>query len=399
MGMATVDVQFTAEELARYHRQMILPGIGREGQEALKRARVLIIGMGGLGSPVSLYLAAAGVGTLGLCDMDHVDLSNLHRQVLHDTASRGVRKIESAVDRLRALNPHTHFHLHGEGIQVGNAAELLAHYDLVVDGSDNFPTRYLVNDACALAGKPLVYGSIFQFEGQVSFFHAAEGTPCYRCLFPTMPAPGEVPNCAEAGVFGALAGIIGSLQALEALKYLTGVGENLRGRLLVVDGLTMGFRTLTLKRDPECPLCGSAPSITTLDEANYVFQCEPELAPTMHADIPLEISVEDAAALMGGQEGPFALPNGERPLVLDVREADEVAICAIEGHRHIPLKQLPERWESLPADRLIIVHCHHGMRSLRATHFLRDKGLALVTNMAGGIDAWAEEVDPGMQRY
>lgn len=395
--MSTISL--SPEELARYHRQMILPGISRSGQEALKNARVLVIGMGGLGSPVSLYLAAAGVGTLGLCDMDHVDLSNLHRQILHDTPARGQRKIDSALDRLKALNPHTHFHLHPEGIQVANAAELLAHYDLVVDGSDNFPTRYLVNDACTLARKPLVYGSIFQFEGQVSFFHPAEGTPCYRCLFPTMPAPGEVPNCAEAGVFGALAGLIGSLQALEALKYLTGVGENLRGKLLAVDSLSMSFRTLSLKKDPLCPLCGTTPTLQTLSEENYIFHCE--TPPTsMPTDIPLEISVEDAALLVAGQPTDAILPpNGKKALILDVREPDELAICAIDGHLHIPLKQLPDRWQSLPTDRLIIAHCHHGMRSLRATHFLRDKGLPLVTNMAGGIHSWAEEIDPSMQQY
>lgn len=375
------------EELARYSRQIILPGFGREAQERLRESRVLVVGLGGLGSPASLYLAAAGVGTLGLADFDRVEAHNLHRQVIHSESSLGQTKLESATRRLRELNRHVHLRQHPEGIRVENALSLFADYDVIVDGSDNFPTRYLVNDAAVLAGKPLVYGSIFQFEGQVSVFDPARGAPCYRCLFPEMPAPGEVPNCAEAGVLGALCGVIGSWQALEAIKLLTGLGEPLRGRLLSLDALAFRPRVLQIQRDIDCPVCGAAPHIRELDGSRYAWSCEPMMpAPE---DVPLEITVQEAAERLRG---------AEPPLLLDVREGFERDIATIAGSTFIPMKEVPARLGELPADRPIIVHCHGGRRSMSVTRFLRDKGYQ-AQNLGGGIDAWSEEIDPSIPRY
>jgi len=300
------------KERIRYHRQMILPEIGEQGQLKLKQSRVLLIGMGGLGSPAALYLAAAGVGTLGICDMDTVELHNLHRQILHNTTSVGLPKIESAIARLTAINPHCNFIQHPDGIRVDNARQIISEYDLIVDGSDNFPTRYLVSDAACLAHKPYVYGSIFRFEGQVSVFHPAHSGPSYRCLFPEMPPPGSVPNCAEAGVIGALCGIIGSLQALEAIKLITGAGTPLIGKLLCVDTLTLQFRTLNIKRDPNSPLLGNSPTITDLRPENYAWNCSHENNTT--EDTHMEINVVDAEVL---------LKSETPPLLLDVRELDE----------------------------------------------------------------------------
>ncbi len=377
------------EELARYSRHIILPQIGKEGQERLKRTSVLVIGMGGLGSPVSLYLAAAGIGKLGLVDDDRVEAHNLQRQVLHDSTGIDSPKTVSAVRKLTALNPNTELVEHRVAIDAGNAKELMKDYDVVVDGSDNFPTRYLVNDACVLMGKPLVYGSIFQFEGQVSFFHPAKGGPCYRCLFPELPPPGSVPNCEEAGVFGALCGVVGSFQAMETIKYLTGAGESLSGRLMVIDALTANVRSLRLKRDPACPVCGESPRIKTLDANAYAWSCEPEMLNLM-SDCPLEISVKQAAEW---------LRQEPRPVLLDVREPHEVAICQINGSIHIPLGELGQRYENLPRDATIIIYCHHGGRSLRAAKFLREKGFENATNMKGSIDAWSKEIDPSIPRY
>jgi adenylyltransferase/sulfurtransferase len=386
----------TPDELARYSRHIILPAIGTTGQQKLRDARVLIVGMGGLGSPASLYLAAAGIGTLGLAEFDTVEAHNLQRQILHDDDRVGTPKLESAMARLTAINPGVQLVPHSAGVTVENAAALFAEYDLIVDGTDNFPTRYLNNDAAFLARKPLVYGSVFQFEGQVSLFHPAAGGPCYRCLFPRMPEPGTVPNCEEAGVFGALCGVIGSYQAMEAIKFLAGVGESLMGRLLVIDSLAMTHRTLRLKRDPNCPLCGETPSITGLSAENYEWSCAPtelpdNAAPMSDSEIPTEISIEEAHARLTG--------TGERPFLLDVREPFEAEICSIEGAHLIPMQEVPERLEEVPKDREILVHCHHGGRSLRVTQFLRAHGYDQAQNIKGGIHEWATKFDPSMGTY
>lgn len=383
------------EELARYSRHIILPEIGREGQERLRAAKVLIIGMGGLGSPAGLYLAAAGVGTLGLADFDTVEAHNLQRQILHDNDRVGTPKLESAMARLRALNPGVELIPHDQGVTVENAATLFARYDVIVDGTDNFPTRYLNNDAAFFAKRPLIYGSIFRFEGQVSVFAPHLGGPCYRCLFPEMPEPGSVPNCEQAGVLGALPGIVGSYQAMETIKWITGAGESLVGRLLVMDCLAMTHRTLRLKRDPDCPLCGDRSTIHELRTDSYEWSCatgaEPNATCDMDGDYPTEISVEEAHRRLSA--------NGERPLLLDVREDYEREIAAIPGHHAIPMQEVPGRLSELPRDREIIVHCHHGGRSLQVTGFLRERGYTMAQNMKGGIDEWAVKIDPSLQRY
>jgi adenylyltransferase/sulfurtransferase len=388
----------TAEELARYSRQLILPGMGAAGQAKLREARVLLIGLGGLGSPAALYLAAAGVGTLGLAEPDRVELNNLHRQILHDTPSVGASKLASASARLAALNPQVNLREYAEGLTAANAPGLFGEYDVVVDGADNFPTRYLASDAAAKAGKPLVHGSIFQYEGQVTVLDPARGGPCYRCLFPEMPAAGTVPNCAEAGVFGALCGVIGSVMAMEALKLILGEGEPLRGRLLVFDARTATPRTVRVKRDPRCPCCGAKPDarIAALDPALYSHTCEttpPSPAMSNQPDPqnpPMEIDVPTAHAWLEA-----AAP----PLLLDVREPFEVEICRIAGSVTIPMGELAERVAELPRDRVIVVHCHHGGRSLQAVKFLRAKGWPRSTSMLGGIAGWAEEFDPEMEQY
>ncbi len=377
-------------ELSRYSRHILLDEIGVEGQRRLAAARVLVIGAGGLGSPAALYLAAAGVGTLGLADFDAVEEHNLQRQILHDTPAVGSPKLESATRRLSALNPRVRLRRHDDGVTPANAVGLFADYDLIVDGADNFPTRYLANDAAFLARRPLVHGSIFKFEGQVSVFDPARGGPCYRCLFPEPPPPGSVPNCGEAGVLGALCGVIGSLQALEAVKCLLDLGQSLRGRLLVFDALTQQFRTLNLARDPRCPLCGDAPSIRDIDAARYDRACEP--APERAAgEVPLEIPVEQAHELLE--------TRGDRVMLLDVREPYELEICRIEGSQHIPMRQLPARIDDLPRERHLLVLCHTGVRSRYVTEHLRAHGFPAVSNVQGGIAAWAERVDPSLRRY
>lgn len=383
-------------ELGRYSRHILLEEVGVAGQRRLGAARVLVVGAGGLGSPAALYLAAAGVGTLGLADFDRVEEHNLQRQVLHDTPAVGTPKIESAARRLAALNPYVRLRLHDTGVTAANAVALFADYDLIVDGSDNFPTRYLNNDAAFFAGRPLVYGSIFKFEGQVSVFDPAHGGPCYRCLFPE-PPPGGVPNCGEAGVFGALCGVIGSLQAMEAIKRLAGIGEPLLGRLLVYDALTQQFRTLNLKRDPQCPLCGPSPRIRAIDPTAYDFSCAaPETGSNgggaaTQAAIPLEISVEETRDLLEARP--------PRALLLDVREPFELQICRVEGGTHMPVRQIPERLGELPRDRRLLVLCHTGARSRRVTQYLRAQGFGAVSNVRGGISAWAERIEPAMPRY
>ena len=392
-------------ELARYSRHILLEPIGVDGQRKLAAARVLVVGAGGLGSPAALYLAAAGVGTLGIADFDRVETHNLQRQLLHDDRGVGDAKVDSAARRLRATNPLVNVVTHGEGVTAANATALFADYDVIVDGTDNFATRYLNNDAAALARKPLVYGSVFKFEGQVTVFDPARGGPCYRCLFPEPPPPGSVPGCGEAGVLGALCGVIGSLQALEAIKLITGIGELLRGRLLSYDALSQRFQTLQLRADVNCPLCGSQATICTIDPLRYQPAspgCSPrspvaELGagattiPMSDPEIPLEISVTEAKRLRDA--GP------ERIVIIDVREPHELAICRVAGAEHIPMREIPERARALPREKHLLILCHSGGRSQRVTEFLRARGFKAVSNIAGGINAWALELDPTMRRY
>lgn len=371
----------------RYIRQTILPGVGQSGQDRLHKARVLVVGLGGLGSPASLYLAAAGVGTLGLADNDTVDRSNLHRQILHEDRSIGRPKVDSARERLLLLNPDLRVEVIPEGVTPENAVTLFGNYDLIVDGTDNFPTRYLINDAACLAGKPVVYGSIHQFEGQVSLFHPSKGGPCYRCLFPELPEPGSVPNCAEAGVFGALCGIVGSWQASEALKWIIGIGEPLIGRIKVLDTLSGRDRLVTLKKDPACPLCSPTATIRSIQADAYSFSCE---TPALAEALPLEISTAEAEEL---------LRSATPPMLLDVRELHERQICSIGDGLHIPTGQIQFQWNSLPREERILIYCHHGMRSLFVARFLQEKGYRNIQSIRGGIDAWSREVDPTVPRY
>ena len=372
-------------ELLRYSRHLTLPDVGLEGQSKLHAARVLLVGAGGLGSPAALYLAAAGVGTLGIVEFDVVDRSNLQRQILHGTSGIGTPKIESARERLRDINPHVHVTTFPTRLTSANALDILRDFDVVVDGSDNFPTRYLVNDACVLLGKPNVYGAVFRFDGQASVFHAAKG-PCYRCLYAEPPPPDLVPSCAEGGVLGVLPGIIGSIQALEAIKLIVGFGEPLIGRLLLFDGRKLQFRELTLEKDPDCPVCYPRPTVTSL--IDYEAFCG-----------------------MGGGRGTaeraeISARELERERVrkpslalIDVRERNEAEIASIAGARLIPLRELPLRIDEVPTDAEIVTYCHHGQRSLKAREILKGAGFANVRSLAGGIDAWAREVDPEVPRY
>lgn len=376
------------DELSRYSRHILLEQVGLEGQRRLAAARVLVVGAGGLGSPAALYLAAAGIGTLGLADLDAVESHNLQRQLLHDTASVGEPKVASAARRLRALNPHVRIIPHSDGITAANAGEIFSDYDIVVDGTDNFTARYLNNDAAFFARKPLVFGSIFKFEGQVTVFDPARGGPCYRCLFPEPPATGSVPGCGEAGVLGALCGVIGSLQALETIKLLLELGEPLRGRLLTYDALTQRFETLALAHNPRCLLCGTAPSIHHVAE---ITRRSPPPAMPPASDSPLECSVTEAYAAL--KDAPATA------LLIDVREPWETAIVQVPGAELIPMRQMPERAASMPRDRRLLIMCHHGGRSRQVTDFLRARGFVNATNVAGGIDAWAAEIDPSLRRY
>ncbi len=372
------------DEVLRYSRHLLLPEVGVEGQQRLKAARVLCVGAGGLGSPALLYLAAAGVGTIGLVDFDTVDLTNLQRQIAHGTADVGRRKTESAAERVAALNPHVSVEAHDVRLSSENALGLIARYDIVLDGSDNFPTRYLVNDACALAGRPYVYGSIFRFEGQASVFDAARG-PCYRCLHPEPPPPGLVPSCAEGGVLGVLPGIIGSIQALETIKLILGAGSSLVGRLILFDALRMGFRELELRKDPECPLCGERPTVREL--IDYEAFCGVGSEPQLSGPEVTAVTLRDELAAAGG------------PLLIDVREPGEWEIVHLPGADLVPLGELPAVLSRLDSRRPIVTYCHHGIRSMKALEILRGAGFHDVRSLAGGIDAWAREVDPGMARY
>ncbi len=374
----------TQPELLRYSRHLLLPEVGLAGQEKLRAGRVLLVGAGGLGSPAALYLAAAGVGTIGLVDADRVEASNLQRQVLHGTGDIGRPKVESGAARIADVNPHVLVRQHGERLTSANALGVLSDYDIVLDGSDNFPTRYLINDACVMLGLPDVYGSIHRFEGQVSVFDAARG-PCYRCLFAEPPPPGLVPGCAEAGVLGVLPGIIGTLQALEAIKFLLGAGDSLVGRLVLFDALRFSFRELQLRKDPDCPVCGTRPTVTSL--IDYEAFCG------LHEDggvADIEITPAELAALGNAQDGPQ---------VVDVREPGEYALVRLPGSVLIPLGELAARLGELDSTRPVVALCHHGARSRTAVELLRAAGFSDVRNLQGGIDAWAREVEPGMTRY
>jgi adenylyltransferase/sulfurtransferase len=371
------------DDLIRYARHLSLAEVGLEGQRKLRQARVLLVGAGGLGSPVALYLAAAGIGTLGIVDDDDVDLTNLQRQVLHGTRDLGRPKVESAAERISDLSPGTRVEAYQTRLTAGNALELFSAFDLVVDGSDNFPTRYLVNDAALLSERPVVYGSVLRFEGQVSVF-GLPGGPCYRCLHPEPPDAALIPSCAEAGVLGVLPGVIGTLQALEALKLVLGVGTPLRGRLLLFDGLAMVWRELTVRRDPGCVLCGERPTQRTL--VDYEAFCGmPAAGPT-----EAEISAGELARLIGA---------GDPPTLVDVREPWEWDIARIPGSVLIPLSDLERGAAGIPHDRPAVTICHHGIRSLTAREVLVAAGVASVRSLAGGVDGWAITVDPNMARY
>ena len=379
-----------ADELQRYHRHLILPEVGADGQRRLKASRVLLIGAGGLGSPAALYLAAAGVGHLGVVDADDVELSNLQRQVLHDTASVGTPKVESAAARLRAINPHVEVVAHRTRLTSANAMQLLAEYDVVVDGSDNFPTRYLVNDACVLLGKPNVYGSVLRFEGQASVFSFGDG-PCYRCLFREPPPPGLVQNCADGGVLGVLPGLIGVVQAAETIKLVTGAGETLTGRLLLVDALRMRFRTIDVARDPECRACGTREITTLID---YDAFCG--VASDAGGHVAANEGVEDEISPRTLAERMNA---GTSPALLDVREPYEWTIARLPDARLVPLDALPHAVSTLDPGAELVVYCHHGIRSAAAVTWLRERGFRRARNLTGGIDRWSREVDPSTRRY
>jgi sulfur-carrier protein adenylyltransferase/sulfurtransferase len=381
--------ELSSEELVRYARHLILPEVGIEGQRKLKAARVLCVGAGGLGSPLALYLTAAGVGTLGLVDFDVVDASNLQRQILHSTADVGRKKVDSAREKLAALNPTVRVVKHETALTSANALDILKDYDIVADGTDNFPTRYLVNDACVLLGKPNVYGSVFRFEGQASVFATREG-PCYRCLYPEPPPPGTVPSCAEGGVLGILPGLIGIIQATEVIKLILGKGDPLVGRLLLVDALAMRFRELKLKKNPECPVCGAHPTVTALIDYQQFCGIVPESNK--------ETTLKNGIPQMTVQELKQRRDLGEDLFVLDVREPYEYQIANIGGTL-IPQNEVPQRLAEIDRNREIVVQCRSGGRSQHIAEFLAQQGYPNVKNLAGGILAWADQIDPRIQKY
>jgi molybdopterin/thiamine biosynthesis adenylyltransferase/rhodanese-related sulfurtransferase len=374
------------EEIRRYSRHLIMPEVGMEGQRRLKAAKVLMIGAGGLGSPLGLYLAAAGVGTLGVADFDIVDETNLHRQVLFTRADVGRPKLDAALARLHEVNPHIQLVPHKLRLDSSNALELFAPYDIIVDGTDNFPTRYLVNDACVLSGKPNVYGSIFRFEGQVSIFWGARG-PCYRCLFPEPPPPGLVPSCAEGGVLGVLPGIIGSLQANEVIKLIVGAGDPMIGRLLLFDALKMKFRELKLRKDPACPICSANPTQHGL--IDYAEFCGIPTEPESVAN-DFDVQVDELKRWKD---------EGRDVTLLDVRTPQEWQIARLDGAKLIPLQDLPDRLGELDSAANLVVYCHQGPRSTQAVRFLRQIGFARARNLAGGIEAWSRDIDRSVPRY
>jgi molybdopterin/thiamine biosynthesis adenylyltransferase/rhodanese-related sulfurtransferase len=376
------EVELSNEEIARYSRHLIMPEVALDGQKILKQARVLTIGAGGLGSPLAMYLAAAGIGTIGIVDFDVVDESNLQRQIIHGTSDLGRPKLESAREKIEDINPNVKVETFGEPLSSENALEFFEDFDVIVDGTDNFPTRYLVNDASVISGKPNVYGSIFRFEGQASVFYAAEG-PCYRCLYPEPPPPGLVPSCAEGGVLGILPGAIGTIQATETVKLILGIGEPLIGRLLLYDALSMRFREMKLRKDPSCPVCGENPTVTEL--IDYQEFCGIPQAQAQADEVP-EITVEELKEKL------------DEVSVLDVREPHEYEVANI-GARLIPLGELPERLIELDRDETFAVHCKTGGRSARAVKLLKEAGFQDVYNVKGGITAWSEEIDPSVPKY
>ncbi|HWF92556.1 MAG TPA: molybdopterin-synthase adenylyltransferase MoeB [Terriglobales bacterium] len=376
----------TNDEILRYSRHLIMPEVGMEGQLKLKAAKVLCVGAGGLGSPLALYLGAAGVGTLGIVDFDVVDFTNLQRQIIHTTADVGRKKLDSAAEKIKAINPFVNIRKIDTRLSSDNALELFKEFDIIADGTDNFPTRYLTNDACVLSGKPNVYASIFRFEGQASIFGTEDG-PCYRCLYPEPPPPGLVPSCAEGGVLGILPGLLGVIQATEVIKLILKTGDPLIGRLLLVDALGMKFRELKLRKNPDCPVCGKNPTIKELIDYNEFCGIRGEEMPveTTNADITVE-------------ELKRRLDAGDDLFVLDVREPHEYQICNINGHL-IPLGDLPKRVNELDPNKEIVAHCRSGARSAKAADFLRKAGFHNVHNLAGGILAWADKIDPKMAKY
>lgn len=373
-------MSLSLDEWSRYSRHLALPEVGREGQERLKRGSAVVIGAGGLGSPVALYLAAAGVGRLGIVDFDRVEESNLQRQIIHGTAAVGRSKLESAAGRIRDLNPHVDVETHGARLDSTNALEVLERYDVVVDGTDNFPTRYLVNDAAVFLGKPNVYGSIFRFEGQASVFSHAGG-PCYRCLYPEPPPPALVPNCEEGGVLGVIPGIIGSIQAAEALKLLLGIGKTLSGRLLLFDVARMSFREIALRRNPACRVCGDSPTVRELIDYERFCGYGPD----------------GESGVISPAELSERLRRGDPLLVLDVREEYEWSVSHLEQAEHVPMARLREAISTLPPDREIVVYCRSGARSANAAAMLRNAGFARVRNLTGGLAAWSREIDRSMR--
>jgi sulfur-carrier protein adenylyltransferase/sulfurtransferase len=385
---ATTHTELTHEEIRRYSRHLIMPEVGPAGQRKLKEASILLVGTGGLGSPLALYLAAAGVGHLGLVDFDVVDESNLQRQIVHGTSTVGTPKIESARARIADLNPLVELTTYETNLTSDNAFDIMRPYDIVIDGTDNFPTRYLVNDACVILGKPNVYGSIFRFEGQASVFAVEEG-PCYRCLYPEPPPPGLVPSCAEGGVLGVLPGIIGTIQATEAIKLIIGQGNPLIGRLMLFDALDMRFRELKLRKNPNCPVCGENPTVTEL--IDYQMFCGVAATP---AGLPAEqrVTPQEVAQLL-------AQGNGDRPFLLDVREPHEWDIVHLEGAHLASVNTLAGHLDELPRDQPIVVYCKSGARSARATQLLKDAGFRQVRNMDGGITRWATEIDTSLPTY
>lgn len=382
-----MNVELSPEEIRRYGRHLIMPEVGMEGQKKLKSASVLLIGAGGLGSPLGLYLAAAGVGRIGIVDFDVVDYSNLQRQILHSTKDVGRSKLASAKERLEGVNPFVKIETHEMHLTSENALELFSRYDIIIDGTDNFPTRYLVNDACVMTGKPNVYGSIFRFEGQASVF-ATQGGPCYRCLYPEPPPPGLVPSCAEGGVLGILPGIIGTIQANETVKLIIGKGEPLVGRLLLFDALKMKFREMKLRRNAECPVCGDHRTITKLIDYEAFCGVRPGWDDYTREEA-FEITVEQLKQRLDKKDDIF---------ILDVREPQEYEICNLKGHL-IPLRDLPRRINELDTAKEIVVHCKLGGRSRAAVEFMKQSGFRKLKNLVGGIDAWAERIDPTMPRY
>jgi len=379
----------TNDEVKRYSRHLIMPEVGVDGQRKLKAAKVLCIGAGGLGSPVAMYLAAAGVGTIGLVDFDVVDFSNLQRQILHSTPDVGIPKLTSAKNKLNALNPEVEIRTHEVALSSQNALQLFEPYDIIVDGTDNFPTRYLVNDACVLLGKPNAYGSIFRFEGQASVFATKNG-PCYRCLYPEPPPPGLVPSCAEGGVLGVLPGMIGIIQATETVKLIMGIGEPLIGRFLIYDALRMKFRELKLRKDPDCPVCGTHPTVTKLIDYEQFCGITPAA--------PEPAKVNNATELTS-LELKHRLDRGDRLTIVDVREPNELQINRIQGSLHIPLGDIPKRYNELDPDAEYVMHCKSGVRSGKAADFLRSVGFKRVLNLKGGILGWIDQVDPTQPKY